>query len=339
MLEKPDLEDAKIIACLHDEYRLSAAQVAFLPLGADLNTAVYRIDADDGTSYFLKLRSGIFDETSVMLPRFLNDQGIPQIIAPLATPMGQLWTDLDIFKVILYPFIEGRNGYEIEMSAQHWVESGAALNNIHTIEVPPALLQCIRRETYSPQWREAVKRCLTLIEDDVFVDPIAARAAVFLKARHAEVLALVHRAEQLAQSLQAYPPEFVLCHSDVHAGNILIDTGDAFYIVDWDEPILAPKERDLMFIGGAQGFIGHTAQEEETLFYRGYGQVELDPAGLAYYRYERIVQDIAIFCELLLLTSEGGEDREQSYTYLASNFLPGGTIETACQSDKMLRGM
>jgi spectinomycin phosphotransferase len=43
------------------------------------------------------------------------------------------------------------------------------------------------------------------------------------------------------------------------------------YNVDWDHPNLAPKERDLMFIGGAQGFIGHAPQEEETLFYLGYG--------------------------------------------------------------------
>ena len=46
------------------------------------------------------------------------------------------------------------------------------------------------------------------------------------------------------------PTLFVLCHSDIHGGNILIaDTGE-LYVVDWDDPILAPKERDLMFIGG-----------------------------------------------------------------------------------------
>jgi spectinomycin phosphotransferase len=132
-------------------------------------------------------------------------------------------------------------------------------------------------------------------------------------------------------------PELVLCHSDIHAGNILIDTNNSFYIVDWDNPILAPKERDLMFIGGAQGFAGHTAQEEETLFYTGYGQTQIDPIAQAYYRYERIVQDIAAFCEQLLSTNEGGEDREQSLLYLESNFLPKGTIEIAYQADKMVQ--
>jgi spectinomycin phosphotransferase len=81
--------------------------------------------------------------------------------------------------------------------------------------------------------------------------------------------------------------EYVLCHSDIHAGNILMEATGALYIVDWDNPILAPKERDLMSIGGGQFGNVHTAQEE-ALFYRGYGQTQIDPVALAYYRYERL---------------------------------------------------
>ena len=336
MLKKPDLQDETIIACLLDEYRLNIIQVAFLPFGADQNTVVYRVVADDETPYFLKLRRGVFDETSVALPKFLSDQGIAQIIAPLTTKTGQLRAILGALKVILYPFVEGRNGYEVKLSDRHWGNFGTALKRIHTTVVPPALIRRIRRETYSPQWREIVKTFLGRIEDDAFDDPIAIKLAVFLKAKRDEILDLVGRAERHAQTLQARSPEFVLCHSDIHAGNILIDTDDVFYIIDWDDPILAPKERDLMFIGGAQGFVGHTAQEEETLFYRGYGQTEIDPIALAYYRYERIIEDIAVFCEKLFLTSEGGEDREKSFEYLMSNFLPDGTIEIAYKSDRTL---
>jgi len=337
MLEKPDLKDGKIIACLQNEYGLRVVQVAFLPLGADQNTAVYRVVAEDETPYFVKLRRGVFDEAAVALPKFLSDQGIVQIIAPLATKTGQLWASLDAFKLILYPFVEGHNGYEVDLSDRHWGDFGAALKSIHTVVAPPALIRCIQQETYSPQWREIVKTFLERVEVDAFDDPVAVELAAFLKARRDEILDLVRRAERLAQALQARSPKLILCHSDIHAGNILIDANDAFYIVDWDNPILAPKERDLMFIGGGQGFAGHTAQEEETLFYRGYGQTQIDPIALAYYRYERIIQDIAAFCEQLLLTNEGGEDREQSLQYLKSNFLPNGTIEIAYESDKMLR--
>jgi spectinomycin phosphotransferase len=336
MLEKPDLQDEKIIACLQCAYGLHIMQVAFLPLGVDPNAAVYRVVAKDETPYFVKLRWGVFDEIAVTLPKYLSGQGAP-IIAPLATQTGQLWVNLDPFNLILYPFVEGRDAYENDLSDRHWIEFGAALKHIHTTVVPPALMSRIEQETYAPQGREKVKTFLVRIEEDTFDDPVAIRLAAFLKTKRAEILDLVGRAERLARILQARAPEFIVCHSDVHAGNLLIDANDKLYIVDWDNPILAPKERDLMFIGGGQFGDGHTPQEEETLFYQGYGQTECDaiadPIALAYYRYERIIQDIAVFCEQLFLTHEGGEDRVQSLRYLMSNFLPNHTIEIAYRSD------
>jgi spectinomycin phosphotransferase len=332
MLEKPDLPDEKIIACLQAEHGLHVAAITFLPLGADLNTAVYRV-VTDGASYFLKLRSGVFDETSVTLPKFFSDQGIAHIIAPLATSTGQLWANLDTFKVILYPFIEGRNGYEVDLSDHHWIEFGAALKRIHTLVVPPALSNCLQRETFSPKWREIVRASLARIETDPFDDPVAANTATFLKSKRAEILDLVARAERCAQALQDHSPEFVLCHSDLHAGNILFEDSGAFYLVDWDAPILAPKERDLMYAGGGQFGESRTPAEEERLFYRGYGQIQIDHTALAYYRYERIVDDIAVECEQIFQTTDGGADRAQALRWLKSNFEPNGVIEIAYQAD------
>ena len=125
--------------------------------------------------------------------------------------------------MILYPFVEGRNGYEVDLSDRHWIEFGAALKRIHSVVVPPALINRIQRETYSPKWREIVKTFMARIETDTYDDPVAANMAAFLQSKRAEVLDLVERTERCAQALQAHSPEFVLCHSDLHAGNILID--------------------------------------------------------------------------------------------------------------------
>jgi spectinomycin phosphotransferase len=334
MLEKPDLDEEKIVDCVRDEYGLNTDQIAFLPRGADVNTAAYRLTTEDGKLYFLKLRKGAFDETCVVLPKFLRGQGIEQIIPPLETRSGGLWTNLEAFKTILYPYVEGRDGYEVELSERQWSEFGCALKRIHSLEAPEALTRHIQRESYSPRWCEMAKTFLERIEVETFTDPVAIKQAAFLRSNREKVLDLIGQAERLAETLRARPAEFVLCHGDLHAGNLLVDGEDALYIVDWDNPILAPKERDLMFIGGAQGFRGHTAQKEETLFYRGYGSAQVDPYALGYYRYERIVEDIAAFCEQVFSTRGSGDDREQSFRYLASNFLPNNTIETAYWSDK-----
>ncbi|MBI3741644.1 MAG: aminoglycoside phosphotransferase family protein [Chloroflexi bacterium] len=335
MREKPNLHDEKIIACLQNEYGLLVVQLTFLPIGW-ANTAVYRVVADDATLYFCKLRRDIFDETSVLLPKFLSDQGIAQIIPPLPTKTAQLWTNLDAFKLILYPFVEGRNGFQDELSDRHWRDFGAALKKIHTAVLPPTLISRIPHEKYSPQWREIVKTFLKRVEDDAFADPIKVKSAAFLRARRDEFLDLVGRAERLAQALASRSPEFILCHSDLHAGNILIDANDNLFIVDWDNPIFAPKERDLMFIGGGVGGIWKK-EREAALFYQGYGQTETDSIALAYYRYERIIEDIAVECEQIFLTNEGGQDREQALDYLKSNFLPNSVLEIAYKSDKTSR--
>jgi len=73
MLTKPDLRDEKIMACLRHAYGLDIATVSFLPLGADFNTAVYRVTTTDGADHFLKLRRGEFLEASVSVPKYLAD--------------------------------------------------------------------------------------------------------------------------------------------------------------------------------------------------------------------------------------------------------------------------
>ena len=336
MLEKPDITDSKIVACLHDAYGLNVAQFAFLPLGADRNTAVYRAVTDDAAPYFVKLRSGSFNETTIIVPKRLHDQGIRQVIVPLPTRSQQLWADLGDLKLMVFPFIEGCNGYETEMLDHHWLEFGRALKAIHTAGLSTTITKHLPIETYSDEWRERVRQFLELAAENAFHDRVAAELAGFLKAKCSEISALAKRAEDLAAVLQTRSQQFILCHADIHAGNILIDTDDQFYIVDWDTLILAPKERDLMYVGGGQFLNKRTAEEEEALFYQGYGATQADPVALAYYRYERIVQDIAAYCEEILLTHGASKDRENGLRQLISQFEPNDVVAMAYRTEQFL---
>ncbi len=67
-----------------------------------------------------------------------------------------------------------------------------------------------------------------------------------------------------------------------------------------------------MFIGGGVNNVWNNPHEQE-LFYKGYGKVDVNLIRLAYYRHERIVEDIAVYAQQLLLTTEGGEDRIDWY--------------------------
>ncbi len=83
-----------------------------------------------------------------------------------------------------------------------------------------------------------------------------------------------------------------------------------------------------MFIGGGIDHIWKNKQDE-AMFYDGYGDIKINIAALAYYRYERVIEDLVAYAEQLLLTNEGGEDREEGYRRFAGNFDAGETIEIA----------
>jgi len=327
MLTKPDISDELIISRLQEEYNLHVAELAFLPIGADLRTAVYRVLAEDRMAYFLKLRRK-FKDVIVRVPLFLKESGVQEIIAPYENKSGQHWADFGEYKIILYPFIEGKDGFERELTDQHRRTLGAAFRGIHSAQIPLELKEDIRKETFSPEWRDDMKSYQAQAEKKVFTEPTSAKLVKFIKSKRSEITRLIERAEQLASELQSKPLELVLCHTDIHGGNILISDKDELYIVDWDDPILAPKERDLMFIGGGIDEIWKS-EREESVFYEGYGKMDINLSALTYYRYERVIEDLVVICEQLLLTDEGGADRERSYRWFTSNFEPGQTIEIA----------
>ncbi|MCK6576949.1 MAG: aminoglycoside phosphotransferase family protein [Anaerolineae bacterium] len=329
MLEQPDLAEVVIADFLRDAYDVPVSALTFLPLGADRNTAVYRADAASGARYFVKLRRGAFDETSVLVPTRLHKQGVTAIIAPIPTTAGRLYADLGEFRVILSPFIDGRDGWQVDLSDRQWTEFGRALRSIHAAALPAEVLMQIGRERYASEWRDQVRRFLVRAAAESFADPVSAELAALLRGRHAEIARLIACAEALGSALSRRALPFILCHADIHVGNLLIAPEGTVYMVDWDTLMLAPRERDLMFIGGGLNGAKSDADREMRCFYEGYGAVQIDTAALAYYRCERIVQDVAAYCEQILLTAGDSADRPEGLRQLRSQFEPGAVVEYA----------
>ena len=333
MLTKPPISDHRIMACLRDSFGLHIAQVTFLPLGW-VNNAVYRVITDSGASYFLKLRQGNFNEITVAVPAFLHAQGIRQVMAPIATASHTLWVKAHGFDWILYPYFEGKTGFELALSKTQWIAFGESMHAIHTTILPAELVERLPQEDYSPRLRDTVKAFHKQVEQNRYDDPIAASLAAFWLTKRDEIQRIVERAKQLAHALRNRATTLAVCHSDLHGGNIMVDANEELAIVDWDEPILAPKERDLMFIGGGVGGIWNNEQEA-SWFYQGYGQTEIDLVALSYYRYQRIVVDIAERAEQIF-GMQGSVEERQKGLRLMEQFLPNNVVEIAHRSYQQL---
>lgn len=333
MLVKPDIPDDLITDRLLQEFGLMAAGLEFLPIGADRNTAVYRVEAAGGAQYFLKIRLQAFDPLSVELPHALIEQGIHAIIPPLPSLSGLLWGRVGDHTLILYPFIHGNDGYQLYVPTQAWVEFGRAVRQVHECKLPNSLRKQIRKEDFASTHRQHLLdqlENLSAIQDE---DRIARKAVRFLMEHEQEVRQRTAQTESLAQELKSRPLPLTLCHADLHAGNLFIEESGRLFIVDWDDPILAPRERDLMFPGA--GLFGgqRTPIEEKQLFFQGYGEVNIDPQALTYYRLERIIADLAVECDQIFDLSGAIEDRRQALDWMVSNFEPGGTLELAAASN------
>lgn len=105
--------------------------------------------------------------------------------------------------------------------------------------------------------------------------------------------------------------------------------------MDWDTLLLAPKERDLMFVGGGVGGVWPREHEVEWS-YQGYGQSDINLTALTYYRYERIVQDIGETCEGLLAMNGGVEERVVMLKQFGRQFEPANVVDIACATDRRL---
>jgi len=220
MLIKPDIAYEDIIRCLRDAYGLKLEDVTFLPLGADPDTAVYRVKTSCREDYFLKLRRCDFNEASVLVPQHLADQGFQYVIPPLITEAGTLWTNLGSCKAVLYPYIEGRHSFDARLSDLQCIEFGAAMKRFHSTNFPKAIAHIVPKETVSPIWHESVKILLGRIDDEVFKEPIAADMADFLRSKSADILKYVCRAYHLALALQKQPLTHIICHTDIHGWNL-----------------------------------------------------------------------------------------------------------------------
>jgi spectinomycin phosphotransferase len=317
MREQPKISENLLRACLRDQYDLSPLTLEFLPRGLDYDAGVYRVVNEQGTASLLKATSRSLAEASCLVPRYLRDQGIASVVAPIPTSSGALWTRAEEWTVILYPFIDGECSLTGMTNAQ-WKEVGTIFQRIHQVRLPASGFASLRMERFDPteyaRWINTFEAQHLQEQSDASASQRALRSS--WKAHQSTIHTAVARLQNLAESLQSRTLPYVVCHADLHARNLIRDPSGKVFVIDWDEVMLAPKERDFIFL----------RKPHAEAFFQGYTGAEVDWSLLTYYLWERVVQDLMYLAHNVCFRGDWTEEtRVQVAQTFHESLGPGGS--------------
>lgn len=289
-----DQFDELLRAWVREDFGVDLTALDEVEHGADEAAQLWRGARISGTRYAVKL-SGGGTAAGLVVSAHLAQHGVPGVVGPVPTRDGRLWSQRDGRRLSVVPWISDDRALGGGMGPAHWTSYGALLAQVHATAVTDAQALLLPHEDYTHERVTSTVRSLDswLHSAARDTDPLARALAQEWRDAADDVSTLLEQADDLGQQLRTGQAPTVICHGDPHLGNVLLGPAAQAWLIDWDDAILAPRERDLMFvIGGVLAFAPVTPQQQ-SWFFDGYGTRDLDPARLAYYQCTRALEDVA----------------------------------------------
>ena len=341
------------------DFGVDLSSVELTRLGADETAELWHGAGPDGARFAVKLSGGAAP-AGLALSAHLAARGVAGVVGPAPARDGRLYSVREGLRLSIVPWLSDHGALDSPVSAAQWTAYGALLAAVHATEVTGALAEMLPREDHSHDRIAAVVRA---VDNDVAgrmagsagdsevagrmagsagaadaADPLARALAELWRGTAGSVAALLAQADCLGRELRARPDAaMVICHGDPHLGNLLLGAGQQVWLIDWDDAVLAPPERDLMFaIGGVLAF-APVSREQQAWFFDGYGPAEPDPDRLAYYRCVRALDDLGSWAAAVLdLGGHSQPERANALAIVRGMLSPTGLVTLALSSPRDL---
>jgi spectinomycin phosphotransferase len=317
-------------------YGLNVKSLTPVEYGADSNAERFKLLDEKDNAYFVKVSREVSGK-NLMLLSYLSKALGGYIITPIENHNAELYTKCEDYFIVVFPFIEGKNGFEETLTSIDMKTIGKIIKDLHLIDA--AYLEdkfAIRRYSHNPVFRCRVRDMLKTLRHTKTEDSLILELRDFINSVKAQLDDILYILDNLSDSIVDKDNILSLCHTDIHAGNILKTSDSKLYIVDWDQAAIGPKELDLLFFGGGIA-IPVNDENEVRSFYSGYGDCSIDCKKLAFYRFARIIEDIALFYQDIMDETVDYEKRKQALIYLKSNFNHNETIDCAYRALKYVK--
>ncbi|HEX3812347.1 MAG TPA: phosphotransferase [Mycobacteriales bacterium] len=302
---------------LRTHYGVTATGLAPLTGGLDRAAQTFRIEPESGPDLVLRVSLGRPRREVYAVPYEVRLSGVDDVVAPLPAGTGALFVHAAGVTWSLYPFIDGVDGWTRALSGGDWRRLGETLRAVHGVDPGPFTgMRCPDRDVTPydvlPRWDRRLR------EDPELAD--------FWRQYRPATAAMLEQMRALQQ--RSRPGTAVLCHGDLHPGNILL-AGNRPHLIDWDDVLLSAKERDFIFVPHDDRPTDTGPLPLDAEFLNGYGIAagDVDWAALTYFRCERVVQDVLVEWESA--ASGGARARAAAVDLLRGAFSPGGEADAA----------
>ena len=192
------------------------------------------------------------------------------------------------YVAVMFDYIVGRTPREQPLTpAQrtHLVTTVALMHGL-TVQMP-AQVQAIVEDFGAP-W---VRPLAQMLEGEWDLFDVDVQAVL---SPHRQTLqAMLVRFVQAGYHLRRQPPELVLCHTDIHGYNVIVN-GDQTYLLDFEGLKLAPAEHDFMFWVDDEAWPDILATYQQV-----HPGVAPDPYLIRFYQERRLLEDVYDYLEQL----------------------------------------
>ena len=161
------------------------------------------------------------------------------------------------------------------------------------------------REDFSSLFLQKLKRWIITDRDILATD-----IKTLLSDHHDGLQQSMLRLAELSEKLGGQRTEMVLCHTDIHNGNLMEKDGELM-LIDWEGLIAAPREADLMFVRGKE-----YDPEFMKVYQERYPDYQINREILEFYQLKRRLTDIREFIEQLIFDVQSADEREETLLYL-----------------------
>lgn len=234
--------------------------------------------------------------------------GTDSVVTAVPTRTGTLTFQIDEFVCALFPYVLGTPLRESEWTDQQAAGVGMLLARIHaaSLDVP------LPAEQFSTTAADAAQDILDALPSALrSQDPAHRSTARLLLPSEPALRREVEQLRRASEYMRQATIPFVICHGDPTWDNILF--GAKPYLIDWDDMVYAPKERDLVFFADP----GSPVLEA---YRQAGGTADLDTDALMYYRALWNNEGIADFGRRLLFQTHSAAQTQHDLAQL-ENFL------------------